>query len=184
MPPYRVAATVLTLAAALASARVRAETPFSAHIVGYGETSVSNEAGTRDPSTVEGIGTVRLWQGARIVRQATRIEARPCLRFGILFTVAGLKAAESMDVTIRSSHPPLSRPDGQTDTGVKYSTTVTGGRASLAGYSFNHSWELVPGAWTFTVEIAGKASAEQSFEVVLPKESGEARWDGCAAALS
>jgi len=184
MPLNRHAGLVAMVPALLLPAAGQAQTAPSARVTGYGEVSATRDLGLRDPGTIEGSGTVRLWEGATITGQTSRIEARLCGRFGMLFVVDGLGAGGILGVTIQSRHPQLVNPSGQVSTGVRYTSTVATGQPGLVGYTFDHPWEMVPGTWTFSVQLGDKVLAEQAFEVVAPSDGGQLLREGCSALLS
>lgn len=184
MPLNRHAGLVAILPFLLLSGAGQAQTAPSARVTGYGEVSAARDLGLRDPGTIEGSGTVRLWEGATITRQTSRIEARLCGRFGMLFVVDGLGANGTLGVTLRSRHPQLLNPLGQASTGIRYTSTVVASQSGLVGYTFDHPWEMVPGTWTFSVQLGDKVLAEQAFEVVAPSDGGQPLRDGCSALLS
>ena len=173
-----------TLLALLLPASVHAQANPSARILSYGEVSATRETGVRDPKTVEGVGAVKVWEDAAVVRQTSRIEARLCGRFGVTFVVDGIGPRGTLDVTVQSRHPPLVGPDGRADPGVRYLKTVAAGQPGVFGFTFDQPWEMVPGTWTFSVEHGGKVLAEQSFEVVAPADGGRPAPSGCSPLLS
>lgn len=154
-------------------------------ITGYGEATVSRELGIRDPSTVEGdTEPVRTVDGVQVVQQTSRIEARLCRRFGISFIVEGLGANGILDVTIRTRHPAITRPDGHVSTGVRYPSSVSAGRPGWIGYTFDYAYELMPGTWSFAVLSGGDVLAEQQFEVTVPPDVDQQTPGRCAALVS
>ena len=173
----------LALVLALLAAPACAQTIPSVRVLAFGEISAAGEGGPRDPSTVQGNGRVNVWEGARVVRQTSRIEARLCGRFGVAFMPEGLGVRGALDVTIQSRYPALVSPDGTSNDGVRYPWTFTAGQSGVFGFTFDHPWELVPGTWTFSVLSGGKVLAEQSFDVVVPADPGRVA-EGCAAVLS
>ncbi|MGI4946603.1 MAG: DUF3859 domain-containing protein [Janthinobacterium lividum] len=154
-------------------------------ITGYGEATFGREVGIRDPGTVEGdTEPVRTVDGAQIVQQTSRIEARLCRRFGITFMLEGLETGGSLDITIQTRHPAITRPDGQVTTGVRYPSSVSAGRPNWIGYTFDYAYELVPGTWSFAVLHGGNVLAEQQFEVTVPPDADPHAPGRCAALVS
>lgn len=188
MPDPRAALPAALLGALLGalSLPVAAAAQFapSARVATFGEVSRGRDLGVRDPRTVEGGAAVHDWGNARVVRRTSGIEARLCGRFGVQFVVGGIPPGGTLDLTIRSSHPPLTHPDGRGDTGVGYSWSVAPGRPLVVGYTFGQLWQLVPGTWTFSI-LSGKTMlAEQAFEVTVPPDAGQAPDGGCSAPVS
>ena len=154
-------------------------------ITGYGEATFGSELGVRDPSTIEGdTEPVRTVDGAQIVQQTSRIEARLCRRFGISFMLEGLGPGSILDITIQTRHPAITRPDGYVSTGVRYPSSISAGRPNWVGFTFDYAYELVPGTWSFAVLHGGDVLAEQQFEVTMPADAGPHAPGRCAALVS
>ena len=154
-------------------------------ILDYGEFVASRELGPRDPvSPDEARDPVMMVEEPRIVDHTTRIEARLCLRFGIIFTVDGLGPDDVLDLTARSDHPAMVHPDGRLSTGTTYALQAVGDRPNLVGFAFDDAWELAPGPWTFAVERDGKVLAEQRFDVVAPNGPARTSRARCSSVVS
>lgn len=153
-------------------------------ITGYGETLARRELGVRDAVPPADQDVVRNLEGVAVIERTSRIEARLCRRFGILFKADNLRPGEAAPITIRSDHPALRRPDGRVSTGFSYESTMTAGNPGYSGFTFDHPWELVPGTWTFQVLYRGRVEIEQRFEVSLPPDGGQPVAGACGAAVS
>lgn len=154
-------------------------------IVDYGEFVASRELGPRDPvSPGEAGDPVMMVEEPRIVDRTTRIEARLCLRFGIMFAVDGLAPGETLALTARSGHPPMLRPDGRVSTGATYPLQADGGRPNLVGFAFDDPWELVAGPWTFAVLQGDTVLAEQRFDVTVPTGVNRTSRARCSSVVS
>ena len=184
----RAASGLAALAVLLLTGQAHAQPAL--RITGYGEAIFGHELGVRDPSTVEGnTEPVRTVDGAQIVQQTNRIEARLCRRFGITFMLEGLGTGGILDITIQTRHPAITRPDGHVTTEVRYPSSVSAGRPNWIGYTFDYAYELVPGTWSFAVLHGGDVLAEQQFEVTVPPDAdlhalGPHAPDRCAALVS
>lgn len=189
MPLLRHVQLPVTALLLLAGLAARAQDGPSLRVTGYGEVVARRELGLRNPGTIEGGDAVRDLEGARVVHQTSRIEARLCRRFGMMFVAENLGWPGILEVTVVSAHPGLLRPDGRTSTGTRYRSAVAAGKAGYVGFTFDHPWELVPGTWTFSVQSGspqsgGTVLAEQRFEVVLPPDGDQAAAGDCGAVVS
>ena len=178
------AAPAVPLLALLALANPARAQP-SLRITDYGEFTVSRELGIRDPSTVEGdTEPVRTVDGVRVVQRTSHIEAQLCRRFGIRFILEGMGADGTLNVTVQTRHPPITRPGGQVSTGSRYPSSVSAGRPGWVGFTFDYPYELVPGAWTFAIQSGPEVLAEQQFEVTAPPDADHPPPGGCGAPVS
>ena len=81
----------------------------------------------------------------------------------------GSPDGEMVDCSIRWIHPKLTNPDSsQVSEREEYPSRRRIGEVAPTGYTFEHSWELVPGTWTIQIIYASKVLAEKTFTVVLP----------------
>lgn len=174
----------MVLSLALIAAPAMAETEPVIRITGAGEIVAIRELGNRDPSTIVGADPVRTVEGVSLLHRTSHIEARLCLRFGMLYQAENLAPGERVEVTIRSEHPALQRPDGRVSTGIAYPNVVQGGHIGYVGFTFDRPWESVAGAWSFAVLYHGKVLAEQRFDVSIPGDGGQPLPGECAAPVS
>jgi len=103
------------------------------------------------------------------VRPTTEIHPKQGLRFGVDFEIAGVTEAYGY-VVATLTHPAIMKPDGSSET---QSTArmgpfpVSDGRLrSSYGFTFDHPYEMVPGAWQIQVSYHDHVVAEKSFHVV------------------
>ena len=156
-----------------------------ARITGYGRYTVERDGPLQDlPAGGTGVTSYAPSQGARLVETTTRIEARLCLRFGVMFTVDGLGPTDTLALTARSEHPPMLHPDGRVSTGATYALQADGSRPSLVGFAFDDPWELAPGPWIFAVMLGGTVLAEQRFDVVVPAGASRTSRARCSSVVS
>jgi hypothetical protein len=92
------------------------------------------------------------------------------LNFGIQYEISNLplKDGQEVSLTIITKHPPITGPAGKTSLSEQDIGTrpVKDGRASgIAGYSFDHDYELVPGKWEFVVVHDGQTLCSGEFTV-------------------
>jgi hypothetical protein len=103
----------------------------------------------------------------KLVEPTTRIPARKGLEFGFEYVIKGQPAGDTVEVTNKYLHPPVTNP--QTKKSFSSQTTSTKqkiGKTAYVGYDFEHDWEAVPGEWTIQVFCQGKKVAEKSFQVI------------------
>ncbi|KIT18002.1 DUF3859 domain-containing protein [Jannaschia aquimarina] len=66
------------------------------------------------------------------------------------------------EVTIVVEHPPF----GERQVALEqWTQTLVGGESSLNLFTFDYPYEMVPGRWTFSIEIAGQRQVEVPFVV-------------------
>lgn len=114
---------------------------------------------------------------AEFLVETQLVPAVPGLGFGILIT---LLPGETRDVTVFVTHPPFG---GSGDTQEMWTTDFED-TPSLNGFTFEHGYELQPGAWTFRAEGPDGPIYEITFDVVPPAAAPELAALCSAAILS
>jgi Domain of unknown function (DUF3859) len=105
----------------------------------------------------------------KLLQKGDRIPAKITTSFGIEYIIRGAPASEPVEITLRYLHPMISNPK----TGKKYTSqevTIAAqvGKKIHEGYTFDHDWELVTGAWVIQVFYDGRKLGEQYFSVFKP----------------
>ena len=172
------------LAAALPAGPAMAQDTPGVRIVEYGEfTALRDLTPLAKPEGATGVSSFGYAEGIRFVRHTARIEAALCRRFGIYFMAAPPGQDAPLNITVRLTHPRLTRPDGVTGT-VETWPGVAALWPSPTMFGFTEPWEVAPGTWTFALLDHGKVVAEQAFEVVSPTGSTADPVAGCEAPTS
>jgi hypothetical protein len=161
-----------------------AQTPPEVRIVDFGEYVVDHETGTIDPKfIIKTLNPVRTSVAPTFISHASRIEIRPCRRFGISFEAHSTNPDEADRLTIRVTHPMMVRPDGASGE-VETWQSPTDLEGSFAGFSFSYAWEMVPGTWTFSLLFADQVLAEQKFELIESSGTPTMPHGGCSEVIS
>ena len=175
---------VLALLAAIPAAPAMAQDAPDVRIVEYGEFTAQRDlTPSTKPEGATGVSGFGYAEGIRFVRHATRIEAALCRRFGIYFMAVPPARGTPINVTVRLTHPRLTRPDGVTGT-VETWPGAAGLWPTPTMFGFTEPWEVALGTWTFALLEDGRVVAEQAFEVVPPTGSGAPPVEGCEAPTS
>jgi hypothetical protein len=123
------------------------------------------------PGTASGI-TNEL-AGTRKIKQTTTVEGRLGISFGMEYLLVGSPAGADVPITIVVTLPKegLHNPANPEPTYREQwrPAPKTIGGANIVGYTFEHTWEIVPGLWTFEVWWEEHKLAEQSFCVVTER---------------
>jgi len=104
--------------------------------------------------------------GFTLLQSTTNVPARVGTRFGFRYRILG--APKNVPITLRmvGKHPPYTNPQtGKTGTRDQYQLHSWIGD-TFTSYSFDETWELIPGIFTFEVWHQKKKLCEQSFTVV------------------
>ncbi len=110
---------------------------------------------------------VRAMQKLRYIERSDRIEARLCRNFGITVKLLPTPPFRMPDrVEVRVLHPELTRPDGRQSAETRFPSYVVDGLSHI-GFTFEHDWEMAPGAWTMIVSLRGDEIARKDFTVTL-----------------
>jgi len=102
------------------------------------------------------------------IATTTTVPMRGGLHFGFRYRVDGPVPGDTAQLTLVVQFPTPVRPRPTLGplTEHERGTTLTVGAVSYTGYSFDQTWEFVPGTWTLAVRQGGRTLAEKSFTVV------------------
>lgn len=177
MARFGAAAALLLL---LPASPARAAPPERAEIVEYGEYVAARDLGEPDPALrSDTLAGVRLSSEPHFTTRSERVEGRYCNRFGIRFRVLPPALRK---LTVRLDHPTWTRPDGATGA-TDWFEVLVGAEPGFAGFSFDESWTLVPGAWTISVLDGEQVLASQRF-TVTDGDRGVLPDGGCSVPVS
>jgi hypothetical protein len=108
--------------------------------------------------------------GFTLLRSTTNVPARIGTRFGFRYRIRGAPQNAPITLTLVGKHPLYTNPKtGKTSTRDQYQLLSWIGD-TYTSYSFDETWELVPGIFTFEVWHQEKKLCEQSFTVVEDKK--------------
>lgn len=148
-----------------AAAPCRADDAPVIEIIAYGEYAPSADYGPLAAQyRQETLGDVQMTDVPPLVSETDRIEARPCTRFGLTYRIIG--AAADGVLTVQVDHPPLHDPEGGDASTERFQTPAAPG-LHYTGFEFDEAWEMVPGAWTFSLLSGSQVLATQRFDVSL-----------------
>lgn len=137
-------------------------------IVNYGIYVASGpEGGLTPEKNAEDKGKQeKIW---KLVKKGDRIPAKIAASFGMEYVIKGTPEGEAVKITLRYLHPTISNPEtGKTFNIQEVSVTALVGKKIHEGYTFDHEWELVTGAWVIQVFYDGRKLGEQYFTVYAP----------------
>ncbi len=147
----------LPLAAAQAEPRVE--------IIDYGLYATGQRTAVPMPKSVS--GTMNLVSHARLTRQTREVVGQLGESFGFRYRLHDIP--DGATITIRTRHPPLTNPEtGKTMDHGERDQTVASESERYTGYSFDASYEIAEGEWSFEIIYEGKVIAEQKFKVIVP----------------
>ncbi len=140
-----------------------------AHLVEFGIYLTSVEATAPAPGT--STGELSLLSNPRLLRSTTTIPAITKSSFGIRYQVEGIPAGTVIEVRDVVITPGLKDPDSHDP--IQYREErrdfITVGQATYTGYTFDKSWEAVPGKWTVEVWHNNTRLVTKEFNVVPMK---------------
>jgi Domain of unknown function (DUF3859) len=101
------------------------------------------------------------------LRQTTRVVPLVLgTSFGFCYEIAGVNSGASPQIVIEVAHPSFARPGKQPTNRYSFPRKLVprdGVISDCAGYGFDHDFELVQGAWRFTVVLNGTPMLTQEF---------------------
>ena len=118
------------------------------------------------PGTPAGINTV---ENRKLVKQTETIPGRIGTRFGIEYVVRGRPQNKVVTITCITRFPSqgLVNDKGQKFTKSEFIQQDIIGENSVRTYTFDNSWEVVPGIWSLEFYYEGRKVGEKLFNIVV-----------------
>jgi hypothetical protein len=107
----------------------------------------------------------------KLLRATTSVPARLCTSFGFKYLIVGSLSKADVPIRMVTKFPAPGLHKPETLERIYEQETVvsrTIGRVYFRSYTFESSWELLPGTWTFEFWHQNRKLAEQSFTVTPP----------------
>ncbi len=158
------AALALLALPGFAPARAMAEQP-SVEILDFGIYATGPR--TTVPMPISVSGKMNLVSNVRLTEKTGEVLGQLGTSFGFRYRLHGVP--DGAVITIRTRHPRLTNPDtGKSMTYGEREQAVTDGGERYTGYSFDASYEIAEGEWSFQILYEGRIIGEQKFKVVVP----------------
>lgn len=151
--------------ALLAPPTVAAADPPRVEVVDYGV----YETGTRTtvPMPISVSGKMNLVADVRLVEKTREVVGQLGTSFGFRYRIEGVPTGAN--VVIRTRHPRLTNPEtGKSMNYGEREQPVGPGGARYTGYSFDATYEIAEGDWSFQIIYEGRVIGEQKFKVIVP----------------
>lgn len=153
-------------AMALLRGHLLAATVEEVQIVKFGTFERAVPGATANPDTIRGSAPAS--SGVTLLESTTNIHAHVGTSFGLLIKVMGGPVGAIVPITVRCRHPKQTDPvSGHSSEVDGWENTFTIGVEGSIGFTFENSWELAPGAWTFQIFSGSKLMAEKTFKVIV-----------------
>ena len=111
-------------------------------------------------------GQVHAVVDAKLVEKTTAIEPLLGTSFGFRVKLVGQPEGLLVSYTAKCIHPRITNPTtGRSSEVEKWTNYGIIGRGGYVGYTFDNSYEAVPGAWTIQIFVGSKLMAEKTFNV-------------------
>ena len=162
---FAVAAALALLAPpVLAPARAMAEPP-RVEILDHGIYATGTR--TTVPMPISVSGKMNLVSNVRLTEKTREVMGQLGTSFGFRYRIHGVP--DGANITIRTRHPRLTNPEtGKSMTFGERDQPVTDGGERYTGYSFDASYEIAEGEWSFQIIYEGRVIGEQKFKIVVP----------------
>lgn len=122
---------------------------------------------TTVPMPVSVSGKMNIVANVQLTKQTQEVMGQLGTSFGFRYRVHGVPPGAT--IVIRTRHPPLTNPDtGKTMDYAEREQSVTPGGERYTGYSFDATYEIGEGEWSFQIVYQGRVIGEQKFKVVVP----------------
>lgn len=158
------AALALMAPPGLALSRAMAEQP-RVEILDHGTYATGTR--TTAPMPISVSGKMNLVADVRLIEKTREVMGQLGTSFGFRYRVHGVP--DGAAVTIRTRHPRLTHPEtGKSMNYGERDQIVTNGGERYTGYSFDASYEIAEGEWSFQVLYEGRMIGEQKFRVIFP----------------
>ena len=107
-----------------------------------------------------------------LLERTTNVTARVGTSFGFHTKMPGKASGEVIRCTAKCIHPKMTDPtSGHSSEVEQWDTSGLAGQEGFIGYTFDNSWELVPGPWTIQVFMASELVIERTFNVRSPSKN-------------
>jgi len=124
-------------------------------------------ARTTVPMPISVSGKMNLVANIRLMETTREVMGQLGTSFGFRYRIHGVP--NGAKVTIRTRHPRLTNPEnGKSMTYGEREQEVTPGGERYTGYSFDSSYEIAEGEWSFQILYEGRVIGEQKFKVIVP----------------
>ncbi len=133
----------------------------------FGSFRKTNELGIM-PAPRAIAGMANAVNGATLIEKTAEILASRGTSFGLRVSVTGQPDGAVVQLTCRCVHPKFTDPvSGRSSTVEEWNSQPIIGRAAYIGYTFDNSWELVPGKWTIQISYGATLVARKEFNVTV-----------------
>jgi len=137
-------------------------------ITEFGIYTTTDTGKSAAPGTATGVVTSRT--NIKLVQATNTVPARLGVHFGFRYKIVGPAPKQvRLKMVTLVPQPGIRNPQtGNTIVKDEYFVDKTVGATSYRDYSFDNSWEIVTGKWTFEIWDGDRKLASQSFNVVAP----------------
>jgi hypothetical protein len=121
-----------------------------------------------DPS-----GFANTLSGHQLIERTDQICARLGVRFGVTIRLEGKPAGAPVMLEIVNNYPPqgIVNDKGQKFEKTRFPWRATIGQPTSIVFTFDETWEMVQGTWTYDIEFNGKKIYERAFTVMTTCET-------------
>ncbi|MBN8990565.1 MAG: DUF3859 domain-containing protein [Rhizobiales bacterium] len=151
------------------------------------ERGIFQASSTGPPVGSSSLGPVTRVRDISLVQSTTTIHARKSLRFGLRYVITGAPAGAPVDIRLVTRFPKAGLLDpvsGVRHHQTEYTTQGVIGASAYREFTFDQSWEIVPGEWVFEFWQAGRNIGMQKFCVMdaesAPYEAAPLQGANCA----
>jgi hypothetical protein len=104
-----------------------------------------------------------------LIEPTTAIRAKSRLTFGAVYVISSDDFDDFIPMTMVTRFPPggVITDDGETVAFDRIPCDVANGQTSFQCYSFDHAWEMVPGAWHLELWFEEQIVADHVFTVTV-----------------
>lgn len=117
-------------------------------------------------------GMAHAVSGAELTEKTQKIHASKGISFGLRVKITGQPDGAIVQLACRCIHPKFTNPgSGRSSTVEEWISQPIIGRPAYIGYTFDNSWELVPGTWTMQVFYGATLVARKEFDVIASAQA-------------
>lgn len=151
--------------ALLAPPALAAADPPRVEIIDYG--IYETGARTTVPMPISVSGKMNLVANVRLTAKTREVMGQLGTSFGFRYRILGVP--NGANVVIRTRHPRLTNPEtGRSMNYGEREQSVSPGGDRYTGYSFDATYEIAEGEWSFQIIYEGRMIGEQKFKVIVP----------------
>jgi Domain of unknown function (DUF3859) len=127
----------------------------------------------RVPRAADPSGFANTLSGHQLIERTDQICARLGVRFGVTIRLEGKPVGQPVLLEIVNNYPPqgITNDKGQMFHKTRFPWLATIGQPSTIVFTFDETWEMAHGTWSYDIEYKGQKIGTRAFTVMTTCET-------------